>query len=196
MNTYYIAGFPVADELYHHGIKGQKWGVRRYQNEDGTLTADGKIRYGGNARNIQRDLNRLDKEKAYTIGDIDTATRKLGKETRKIDKYKDIKSEEWKQRHQAKADSAAKDKDEYEKRYAELDADTKRLVQKAIDQGMDVKVTRISRTTQRAGEYYTRHALAHVMAYSMAMVLPIGIGLAKDESVDGYQYRVKKPKNK
>lgn len=36
------------DELYHHGIKGQKWGVRRFQNPDGTLTAAGKKRYGGN----------------------------------------------------------------------------------------------------------------------------------------------------
>lgn len=32
-------------ELYHHGIKGQKWGIRRYQNEDGTLTEEGKKRY-------------------------------------------------------------------------------------------------------------------------------------------------------
>ena len=32
-------------ELYHHGIKGQKWGVRRYQNPDGSLTAQGKKRY-------------------------------------------------------------------------------------------------------------------------------------------------------
>ena len=32
-------------ELYHHGIKGQKWGVRRFQNEDGTLTSNGKRRY-------------------------------------------------------------------------------------------------------------------------------------------------------
>lgn len=30
--------------LYHHGIKGQKWGVRRYQNEDGSYTALGKAR--------------------------------------------------------------------------------------------------------------------------------------------------------
>ena len=34
------------NELYHHGIKGQKWGVRRYQNPDGTLTPAGKKRYG------------------------------------------------------------------------------------------------------------------------------------------------------
>jgi hypothetical protein len=33
------------DELYHHGIKGQKWGIRRYQNPDGSLTAEGRKRY-------------------------------------------------------------------------------------------------------------------------------------------------------
>lgn len=31
--------------LAHHGILGQKWGVRRYENEDGTLTEEGKKRY-------------------------------------------------------------------------------------------------------------------------------------------------------
>ena len=35
-----------SDELYHHGVKGQKWGVRRYQNEDGSLTAEGRDKYG------------------------------------------------------------------------------------------------------------------------------------------------------
>lgn len=41
-------------ELYHHGIKGQRWGVRRFQNPDGTLTEQGKEHYG---KTLNRDLN-------------------------------------------------------------------------------------------------------------------------------------------
>lgn len=36
----------LGDSLEHHGIKGQKWGIRRFQNPDGSLTAAGKQRYG------------------------------------------------------------------------------------------------------------------------------------------------------
>lgn len=39
----------MTDELRHHGIIGQKWGVRRYQNKDGSLTSAGKKRLQGNS---------------------------------------------------------------------------------------------------------------------------------------------------
>lgn len=42
---YSLTDLISSDELRHHGIKGQKWGRRRFQNEDGTLTPAGKERY-------------------------------------------------------------------------------------------------------------------------------------------------------
>ena len=42
-NIYLRHAYP--NELYHHGIKGQRWGIRRFQNPDGTLTAAGRKRY-------------------------------------------------------------------------------------------------------------------------------------------------------
>lgn len=38
-------GESMSQELQHHGIKGQKWGVRRFQNKDGSLTPEGEKRY-------------------------------------------------------------------------------------------------------------------------------------------------------
>lgn len=41
----YYSALESSDYFEHHGIKGQKWGIRRYQNEDGTYTEEGKKRY-------------------------------------------------------------------------------------------------------------------------------------------------------
>ena len=52
---------PYSYELYHHGILGQKWGVRKYQYEDGSLTPEGRKRYGLGDR--IRDFKEKRKEK-------------------------------------------------------------------------------------------------------------------------------------
>lgn len=48
------------NELYHHGIKGQKWGIRRYQNPDGSLTPAGRRRLERkDARWVRRNSERV-----------------------------------------------------------------------------------------------------------------------------------------
>lgn len=60
MTGYYVVHDGV---LYHHGIKGQKWGLRRWQNEDGSLTDAGRKHYGYGVlgsyrlRNAERNSN-------------------------------------------------------------------------------------------------------------------------------------------
>lgn len=74
-------------ELYHYGILGQKWGVRRFQNEDGSLTKEGLARYRdkdtGNLsregiKQAQNDINELNKVKNRYAA--------LGKEYNKLHK--------------------------------------------------------------------------------------------------------------
>ena len=75
MSDYYLtssASFISDDELYHYGIKGQKWGIRRYQNKDGSLTAAGKKRRSSSdeVRNMSTDelrqkVRRLNNEQRY-----------------------------------------------------------------------------------------------------------------------------------
>lgn len=48
---------PYSNELMHYGIRGMKWGIRRFQNPDGTLTAAGRRRYG-TIENLERGMTK------------------------------------------------------------------------------------------------------------------------------------------
>lgn len=53
----------MTNELTHHGIKGQKWGVRRFQKKDGTLTPAGKKRY--NDDDLMKKYGELEDQMTY-----------------------------------------------------------------------------------------------------------------------------------
>ena len=54
----------MSNELYHHGIRGQKWGVRRFQNKDGTLTPAGRRHYDEDSDDTQKGSPKRSIDKA------------------------------------------------------------------------------------------------------------------------------------
>lgn len=76
------------DELYHHGIRGMKWGVRRFQNSDGTLTAAGKKRLS----KLEGQEAKLAEKKAAVTGGKSASSSKAGATEKKS--VKDMTNEE------------------------------------------------------------------------------------------------------
>ena len=80
MNDYLAYRVTYSNELYHYGVKGQKWGIRRYQNPNGTLTEEGKIRYGVDPKTgklsdegkklLKQDIDDQRKRKVNILGSL------------------------------------------------------------------------------------------------------------------------------
>lgn len=92
-NNNFYKGYYEDHCFAHHGILGQKWGIRRYQNPDGTLTIAGKKRYAsstaediGNAEGLEKRLNDYDRAIARNRRSEKEADRKLKRYDKSLDR--------------------------------------------------------------------------------------------------------------
>lgn len=149
--------------LVHHGIKGQKWGVRRFQNPDGSLTSAGQERYAGQKEHKDTGFRRLltGNTRLSTYGLDDDGMRGHRKKiverfNKRADKY------------QRKADEAKNDK-EFEDFGARAYAE--KMQRKADKQRMRARAQEAANANRDA---YDRHTSTGKMLAQNLLMTPMG----------------------
>lgn len=99
----------MSDHIYlaHHGIKDQKWGVRRFQNKDGSLTAEGRLRYDEDGTKLSRaarkhmrradTYDRIYNEETAKTKQRNARDKAAGKLTKEVKDFRRDADNEWKE---------------------------------------------------------------------------------------------------
>lgn len=187
MGVYYACDENDSEYLEHYGIRGMKWGIRNFQYADGSLTPEGRERYGSGkkARSSKqvgrtiRDLNAQDKEMARLKGDAYLAERKYN-----------IAS---KRGNTARADKWNSRRKEANRNLAQMERYTKGLTKNAKLGDMPISKIRTLRDAERWSDYFKQGLMASAMSIPMAYISPIGVGVGfsyslKPDFYKGYHY--------
>ena len=198
--------------LEHHGIRGMKWGVRRYQNEDGSLTTAGKQRYGVNegegtrttsARKMQRDINNLDRGYANVAAEKRAANKQLNKRLIKTLSYSEKKgygpdfqshrdSDKKLNRLMNKTEKSLKKTLQTAKQMKEIESLQFKIIKKAADNGYTVRskpVVRLGNTgKQRVSSIFAAAAVGGAIGGAIVGGVRGGTAL----KVDGQQFKIRK----
>jgi len=149
-------------ELYHHGILGMKWGVRRFQNKDGSLTPAGKKRVRDMSDDeLRRGIDRANLEREYRKATRNPVLKKAADLADKYIAYKEAKEK--------------KDAEKERNRLTELNYRTQRLqalygYKKAKEEAIAAKASNIKNKKEYL-EAKTRNTIRGALRKKLAEVL-------------------------
>jgi hypothetical protein len=153
-------------ELYHHGIKGMHWGIRRYQNPDGTLTEKGRKRYA-------KDLNKLDEKASQYAADSRVYKAKGDEYTAKAKEAREAGKEGVAKRHEMDAEKMYSKMEKHGQRAKEYESEQWKGIGDALSRGTDVSTQRVYRPDKRIG---TEAAKAAVIGTGIGLMSLMTLG--------------------
>lgn len=191
------------DILVHYGVLGMKWGVRRYQNDDGSYTDAGIKRYGVGSK------NKTGKQMANRLNDLDWAmtrhkrhllesNRTISKLTKKAAK-KQARGKDLSDRQKSKLSNARKEKTRSTKAIKQGTSEVNSIISKAEKSGYSVKSKRTVRSVAEGRDILPNvlKSVAMTTAATAIMLPTAGYSatiLSTGPYAEGTRYKVKKKK--
>lgn len=163
-------------ELYHYGVLGMKWGIRRYQNADGSLTAEGRKRARKEYREDNRKAFEYGKNATITEKALSIASKKEERAANRFEKHPNVRThDKFRVAHAIREYLDIQKRDWDSKISAHYDELISKYGKEAVSNISRDKKGRINESVHTVGDYALSAFITAASGVAIAMGSPVGV---------------------